>query len=79
MLAQHLWHFLHLFPKMVFEADLQIPGEWEGEREYSVYSKGTHILLTLAVVKSTTFLLVRSHLLPTINLQTLVLAYRSIS
>ena len=34
---------------------------------------------TFAVVKSTTFLLVRSHLLPTSSLETLVLAYRSIS
>ena len=35
--------------------------------------------LTFAVVKSTTFLLVRSHLFPTSNLLTFVLAYRSIS
>lgn len=35
--------------------------------------------LTFAVVKSTTFLFVRSHLFPTSNLLTFVLAYRSIS
>jgi len=46
---------------------------------FNFHHKGFFLCFTFAVVKSTTFLLVKSHLLPTSNLLTFVLAYRSIS